>query len=71
MTTDITYKPFDLKAPGAYDRLVETMSNHDRSIWGRAGYPKDVDKIVKMFPHLVRRITGFVTTIDEPNRIAP
>lgn len=72
---DIEYKPFDLKARGAFHVLTNTLTNHERNIWARKGYPglrkKDPEPLAKMFPAAIRRITGYVTTLDDPLGTTP
>lgn len=70
MTVQVTInlRPFDLKAHGAAEKLIERLTNWERSRWGRAGYPRDAETIARMFPQTVRRITGYVTTLSEPWR---
>lgn len=75
MGETITMKAFDAKADGAFRQITNTLTNWERNQWAKAGYPglrqKNAQPVAKMFPAAVRRITGFVTMIDAPLRIAP
>jgi len=75
--SEIVLHKFDLNAPGAFQRIVNHMTNHERNQWARMEYPGLKKKDALLLSRLsiaaaaMRRITGYVTTLGDPLRFEP
>ena len=64
----INMPEYDYDNPQSYMSLVNAMTNHERNLWARAGYPgqkqKSARAIAEFCPATVNRRTGYVSLLN-------